>query len=406
LSRVFLGATGSWVGRLLLPTAVCAALSILLPSKSMADDRYAAIVRDLTSGKILHSVAAEELRYPASLTKMMTLYLLFEDLQQGRVSLGTELAVTSNAEVQPPSKLGLQTGGTIEVEDAIKALVTKSANDVAVVVAENLAGSEAAFADRMTRTAYALGMTRTRFRNASGLPDPEQVTTARDMMVLGTALQVQFPRYYAYFKTSSFTFRGHLHKGHNRLIGKVQGVDGIKTGYIRASGFNLVTSAQRSGRRIVAVVMGGTTAKSRDQQMAALIESYLPQGQMRSLAVGERVAAAGADPVLSTSVEPEAPVPAAIKPLKVAAAQGIASNGKAAAYVVQIGAVPSREAALKILRETQAAHADILSGFEPIAAPYKSVVRARYSGFSDRQAASGVCEQLRKKRVTCQVLPL
>jgi D-alanyl-D-alanine carboxypeptidase len=372
----------------------------------MADDRYAAIVRDLTSGKILHSVAAEELRYPASLTKMMTLYLLFEDLQQGRVSLGTELAVTSNAEVQPPSKLGLQTGETIEVEDAIKALVTKSANDVAVVVAENLAGSEAAFADRMTRTAYALGMTRTQFRNASGLPDPEQVTTARDMMVLGTALQVQFPRYYAYFKTPSFTFRGHVHKGHNRLIGKVQGVDGIKTGYIRASGFNLVTSAQRSGRRIVAVVMGGTTAKSRDQQMAALIESYLPQGQMRSLAVGERVAAAGADPVLSTSVEPEAPVPAAIKPVKVAAAQGIASNGKAAAYVVQIGAVPSREAALKILRETQAAHADILSGFEPIAAPYKSVVRARYSGFSDRQSASGVCEQLRKKRVTCQVLPL
>jgi D-alanyl-D-alanine carboxypeptidase len=372
----------------------------------MADDRYAAIVRDLTSGKILHSVAAEELRYPASLTKMMTLYLLFEDLQQGRVSLGTELAVTSNAEVQPPSKLGLQTGETIEVEDAIKALVTKSANDVAVVVAENLAGSEPAFADRMTRTAYALGMTSTRFRNASGLPDPEQVTTAWDMMVLGTALQLHYPRYYAYFKTPSFSFRGHVHKGHNRLIGKVQGVDGIKTGYIRASGFNLVTSAQRSGRRIVAVVMGGVTAKSRDEQMAALIESYLPQGQMRSLTVGEREATPGAAPVLSASFDAGAAAPAAAKPLKVAAATAAASVGKPVAYVVQIGAVPSREAALKILKETQAAHSDILAGFEPIAAPYKSVVRARYSGFSDRETASGVCEQLRKKRVTCQVLPL
>jgi D-alanyl-D-alanine carboxypeptidase len=370
----------------------------------MADDRYAAIVRDLTSGRILHSVAAEELRYPASLTKMMTLYLLFEDLQQGRVSLGTALAVTSNAEAQAPSKLGLQAGETIEVEDAIKALVTKSANDVAVVVAENLAGSEAAFADRMTRTAYALGMTRTQFRNASGLPDPEQVTTARDMMVLGTALQIHYPRYYAYFRTPSFTFRGKVHKGHNRLIGKVQGVDGIKTGYIRASGFNLVTSAQRSGRRIVAVVMGGTTAKIRDQQMAALIESYLPQGQMRSLTVS--AAADGEAPVPKASAEPGAPASTAPKPIRVAAAQAVPPSVKAAAYVVQIGALPSREAALKILKDTQAAHADILSGFEPVAAPYKSVVRARYSGFSDRQAASGICEQLRKKRVTCQVLPL
>jgi D-alanyl-D-alanine carboxypeptidase len=390
---------------LALTAALCAAILALLPAEGRADERYASIVRDLSSGKILHSVAAEELRYPASLTKMMTLYLLFQDLQQGRVSLGTELAVTANAEAQAPSKLGLKSGETIEVEDAIKALVTKSANDVAVVVAENLAGSEPAFADRMTRTAYALGMTRTRFRNASGLPDPDQVTTAWDMMVLGTALQLHYPRYYAYFKTPSFSFRGHVHKGHNRLIGKVQGVDGIKTGYIRASGFNLVTSAQRSGRRIVAVVMGGVTAKSRDEQMASLIESYLPQGQMRSLAIGDAGAAPEAAPVLSASLTAQAAPGAAAKPLKMASAS-TAAVGKPVAYVIQIGAMPSREAALKTLKETQATHADILAGFEPVAAPYKSVVRARYSGFSDREAASGVCEQLRKKRVTCQVLPL
>jgi D-alanyl-D-alanine carboxypeptidase len=407
LSRLALGIALPGFRRLPIPAAIFGALLLLIPAPGRANDRYAAIVADITSGRVLHSEAAGEPRYPASLTKMMTLYLLFEDLERGRLALNSALAVSSNAETQAPSKLGLKAGETIEVEDAIKALVTKSANDVAVTVAENLAGSELAFANRMTRTAYDLGMTSTRFRNASGLPDPDQVTTARDMMVLGAALQARFPRYYAYFKTRAFAFRGRIYKSHNRLVGKIEGIDGIKTGYIRASGFNLVSSVQRDGRRIVAVVMGGVTAKSRDQQMEALIVANLPMAQAGRGNTSEVAAVAVARPVVVASAGAEALVSTSSKPLKqvrvpVAAA---AVAEKAAGYVIQIGALPSREAAMKILTDTQAKHGDILEGLEPVAQGYKSVVRARYSGFADRQTAAGVCELLRKKGVSCQVLP-
>jgi len=243
---------------------------------SWAADPSAAIVADLTSGKVLFSKAAEEPRFPASLTKMMTLYLVFQDLERGRVSLESPLVVSDYAAAQTPTKLGLRRGETIRVDEAIRALVTHSANDAAVAVAENLAGSEPAFAARMTQTAHALGMTNTQFRNASGLSHPEQYSSARDMMVLGAALQAHFPRYFAYFQTDSFTFRGRSFRNHNRLLGRIEGVDGIKTGYTRASGFNLVTSVRRGGRTFVAVVMGWPTAKSRDQQMENLIGSYVP----------------------------------------------------------------------------------------------------------------------------------
>jgi D-alanyl-D-alanine carboxypeptidase len=239
--------------------------------------KYSAIVVDTATGKVLYQYAPDTQRYPASLTKMMTLYVMFEELERGRFKLTTPLRVSALAQRQSPTKLGLRAGETITVEDAIKGLITRSANDAAAVIAENVAGSVPAFAERMTRTARAIGMSRTRFRNANGLPDPGQLTTARDMMKLGVALQVRFPQYYPLFSIRSYTFRGRTIGTHNGLLGRVNGVDGIKTGYVNASGFNLVTSVKRDGRKVVAVVMGGKTAAQRDAHMVQLINTYLPK---------------------------------------------------------------------------------------------------------------------------------
>jgi D-alanyl-D-alanine carboxypeptidase len=208
---------------------------------------------------------------------VMTLYLLFEQLERGRIALDTPLQVSANASRQAPSKLGLRPGSSIDVEDAIQALVTKSANDVAVVVAENLGGSEEAFAEQMTRKARALGMSNTRYRNASGLPDPEQITTARDLTILGRAIQERFPKQYRYFQTRVFNYAGAAHRNHNKLLGRVEGVDGIKTGFTRASGFNLLTSARSGERHIVAAILGGRSGGARDAAMAALVRTTLPR---------------------------------------------------------------------------------------------------------------------------------
>ncbi len=254
---------------------------------------YAAIVVDANSGKVLHAASADELRHPASLTKIMTLYLLFERLEAGKLKLDSQLPVSEHASVQAPTKLGLKPGQTIAVEDAIKGLVTKSANDAAVVVGEAIGGSETDFADLMTKKAHALGMSRTVYRNASGLPNDEQVTTARDQALLGRAIQERFPRQYRYFSTSTFTYHGESMRNHNQLLGRVEGVDGIKTGYTQASGFNLVTSVHRNNRHIVAVVLGGSSAGSRDAKMRSLIEEHIASAatQRSTTAVAE---AAGA----------------------------------------------------------------------------------------------------------------
>jgi D-alanyl-D-alanine carboxypeptidase len=253
------------------------AAGLLGASTAAEAARSAAIVIDGKTGKVLYANDADGMCYPASLTKMMTLYLLFEAIDSGRLGLNSRITVSAKAAAQAPSKLGLKPGQTIAVRDAILALVTKSANDIAVAVAEAVGGSEKAFASRMTAKARALGMKRTTFRNASGLPDPGQVTTARDMSTLGRALQEHFPKYYAYFGTKSFVYGGRRIANHNRLLGRVAGVNGIKTGYTRASGFNLVTSVSRNKRQLIAVVLGGRTGKARDQRMAGLIEDYLPR---------------------------------------------------------------------------------------------------------------------------------
>ncbi|GJE38822.1 hypothetical protein KHHGKMAE_2897 [Methylobacterium persicinum] len=235
------------------------------------------MVVDAKTGKTLHAVNEDALRHPASITKVMTLYMLFEQMERGKFALDSELSISAHAAAQAPSKLGLRPGQTITVEDAIKAIVTKSANDVACAIGENIGGSEERFAQMMTAKAHALGMSRTHYANASGLPDPEQLTTAHDLTILARAIQDRFPRYYRYFQTRSFAFRGRVIGNHNHLLGNVEGVDGIKTGYTRDSGFNLMTAAKSDGHQIVAIVLGGRSGASRDHIMAELVRSNLPR---------------------------------------------------------------------------------------------------------------------------------
>jgi D-alanyl-D-alanine carboxypeptidase len=245
---------------------------------------FASIVVDGNSGGVLQAASPDALRHPASLTKVMTLYLLFERLESGRLKTDSALKVSEHASEQAPTKLGLKPGQTISVEDAIKGIVTKSANDAAVAVAENLGGDEESFAKLMTQKAHALGMSHTIYVNASGLPDDDQVTTARDQAILGRAIQERFPGYYRYFSTESFVYHGEAMRNHNHLLGAVDGVDGIKTGFTHASGFNLLTSLHRDGRYLVAVVMGGPSASERDERMRELISTHIKEAALRRTA--------------------------------------------------------------------------------------------------------------------------
>lgn len=404
-----------------------AALASASPGQA-GQNNYAAFVVDGKTGNVLFSRNADARRYPASLTKMMTLYLLFEDLEQGKVRLHTRLRVSANAAAQPPSKLGLRAGQTIEVEDAIKSLVTRSANDAAMVIAENLGGSEAAFARRMTATARALGMTRTTFRNPHGLPNSEQVTTARDMATLGRALQDRFPTYYRYFSTRTFTWQGRRIGNHNNLLGRVAGVDGIKTGYTRASGYNLVTSVHRDNRYLVGVVMGGNTARSRDAHMVELVSTYLPRASTGGRTAPLLVAAA---PAATVAVPTPRPRPDLIDTTAVAAVTNLEDIGipedietaqgdsdeEATAVVapvaaavpdgwkIQIGALPSQDAANAVLARAMGAAPRVLASAsaytEPVARGSATLYRARFAGFSNKEAARAACAQLERKSFDC-----
>jgi D-alanyl-D-alanine carboxypeptidase len=279
---------------------------VLAPEDGRGNPLYADIVMDVKSGRVLHEASADALRHPASITKVMTLYMLFEQLDAGRLTLASQLPVSEHAAAQAPTKLGLRPGQTISVQDAISGMVTRSANDAAVVVAEAIGGSEDNFAALMTRRARSLGMTRTVYRNASGLPDAGQITTARDLAVLGVAIQDRFPRYYRFFQTRSFVYRGRGISNHNRLLGSVEGVDGIKTGYTRMSGFNLLTSVKRADRQLVAVIMGGRSSGSRDAAMRRLIDRYMPVAYAGNRQTGTLVASAAARPAAKPATRPAA----------------------------------------------------------------------------------------------------
>lgn len=247
------------------------------PVPEVIASRYADIVIEANTGRVLHATNANSLRHPASLSKMMTLYLTFKALQDGRLRLDQALPISSNAANQAPTKLGLKPGHTITVKDAIMSLVTQSANDSAMVLAEALNGDETNFGRAMTETAAALGMKQTHFYNPSGLPNPNQITTAFDMALLGLALIRQFPNFYNYFSLVKFSYGGNNYHNHNHLMSRYEGMDGIKTGYIQTSGFNLVASVKRGDVRLIGVIFGGSSAVTRDQQMARLLDQAFSQ---------------------------------------------------------------------------------------------------------------------------------
>jgi D-alanyl-D-alanine carboxypeptidase len=240
-------------------------------------DKDAALIVDGATGNVLYSRNAEAQRHPASLTKMMTLYLLFEQLRAGQMNMATELPVSEHASEQHPTKLHLRPGSTIPVDIAIKAIVVRSANDVAVAIAESIGGTESHFAELMTAKAHQLGMSHTFYHNASGLPDDLQVTTASDLAILAHHLAYDFPQYFAYFATPDFSYRGETYVTHDNLIGNYEGADGIKTGYTEASGFNLVSSVVRGGAHVIGVVLGGRSAHMRDREMVRLLDDTFAQ---------------------------------------------------------------------------------------------------------------------------------
>jgi D-alanyl-D-alanine carboxypeptidase len=333
-----------------------------------AGSRYAALVIDAKTRNVLHQAHADSLRHPASLTKIMTLYLLFERLEAGKIKLGTQMLVSEEAAAAAPTKLGVRPGQTLAVEDAIKALVTKSANDAAVVVAEALGGSEEEFARHMTHKARALGMPRTVYRNASGLPDEAQVTTAREQALLGIAIQERFPRYYRYFSTSSFVYHGKAMRNHNKLLGSVAGVDGIKTGYTHASGFNLVSSMRRGDRHVVAVVLGGASGGQRDARMRQLLVAHImdastkPVPQVAVAAAQEPPAPAPAKMQVASAISQPAAKPAPAETKTAAPAPSLGSNEPIKPVVVKtvmVKLAPAKTPAAKpVLTPAPAASAE------------------------------------------------
>jgi D-alanyl-D-alanine carboxypeptidase len=352
--------------------------------------QYASIVIDAKTGKVLHAVNPDERAYPASLTKMMTLYLTFEALRSKTITLDQKLPVSRLAERRSPSKLGLRRGQRIGVGDAISALVTKSANDVATVVAEALGGTEVRFAQRMTAKARQLGMTRTTFRNASGLPNRGQVSTARDMAKLAVALQRDFPEYYQYFSLKTFEYGGQTYRNHNRLLARYRGTDGIKTGYVHESGFNIAASVERNGHRLICVVLGGKSAARRDRHAAKLLDNAF-----ETLAEAPAVAGdgTGAKAIDFAGVRPAPPAAEVVS-------EPVASWG------VQVGAF-NRYAPAHLAATRAARKARVLLGTRVAIVPSEGddgqVFRARLIGLSESQARDA-CRMLKRRKVGCLVV--
>lgn len=393
---------------------------LFLVSPAQANPRYSSIVIDADTGAVLHESNADASRYPASLTKMMTLYMLFEAMEQRKMTLDTPMKVSAHAAAMPQTNIGLRTGDNIKVREAIPALIVRSANDVAAVVAEALGSSEANFGRMMTDKARKLGMRSTTFRNASGLPNNEQKTTARDLVTLSTRLMKDFPKYYHYFSTQSFSYKGITYNSHNRMVRNTPGVDGLKTGFIRASGFNVATSARRGNRRVVAVVMGGHTAAARDQHMVQLLDRSFNQGSSRTTQVASnsndtRAVPAAALKVSAPAPKPypmqqKAPEPAVVTQMvdqPVASAQPRPQTQKVAmrandGWAVQIGSYHELDRAH--------AHAQAAARWIPgevaiseVEISNRKLYRARLVGLQESQARSA-CQSLTRQGVGCLVV--
>ena len=385
------------LGRVALALLSLALLS-LSGGNAFANPKYAAIVVDAQTGRVLHDTNADELRHPASLTKMMTLFMTFDALKAGRLTMDQAMPVSSYAASQQPTKLGLRPGQTLKVEHAILSLITRSANDASVVLAEALAGSEQQFAVQMTRKARQLGMSRTVFRNANGLPNMEQVTTARDFATLSLALMRNHPEYYGYFARRNFSYGGRSLANHNRLMSRYEGMDGIKTGYTVASGFNLAASAVRDGRRVVAVVMGGRTAAARDLQMERLLDSVF-EGSSAPV-----MARANTAPVVPAS----APTPVRTeraKPTPVSSTTASRSpRPPAQGWGIQVGAFATRAAGEKAANQAIKQAPSLLRGSSRVVSEVKSgsnrVYRSRLMGLTEK-GARDACVVLKKSGHRC-----
>jgi D-alanyl-D-alanine carboxypeptidase len=395
------------------------------------DSKYAAIVVDANTGEVLYAKRADSPRYPASITKIMTMYLVMEAMAEGRVKPTDMVTVSSKAASQPPTKLGLAAGDQITVDDALKAVATRSANDMAVALAEHIAGTEQRFAALMTLRGQELGMSNTRFVNASGLPDSRQISSARDIAIMSRAVMRDFPQYYGYFSMKSFWFRGQEIRNHNRLMGQFAGMDGLKTGYINASGFNLAASAVRDGRRLIAVVLGGRSTASRDDHVEDLLLTGFEVLRRRSLGETITVAQTMFEPVIEGPVDrppaamgdsgqsglrvvltdgPAPSQPIAIQRSMPPIADPAPKPAKAAPkkprgqYVVQAGAFKSKAQAREQLALIRKRFASSFRDAEAdIGGAVGGYFRVRFEGMT-ADAARAACKTLKAKKQACMVI--
>jgi D-alanyl-D-alanine carboxypeptidase len=398
-----------------LLSLVVALVVVASPQPSFA--KYASIVVNETTGKVMYSRNADKKLFPASLTKVMTLYIVFEEIEAGRMNLDTRMKVSRVAAGRSPSKLWLRTGTTIRVRDAIKALITKSANDAATVISEHISGTEREFAKRMTRKARALGMTKTTFRNASGLPHSQQLSTARDMARLAIAIRKDFPKHFALFKTKSFSWKGKRFRNHNKLLSNYIGTDGIKTGYIRASGFNLIATVERKGTRLVGVVFGGKTGRSRDKHMRYLLTKQF--NRLPTLKAPSPTQAKAS--IISTppprpehiKAQKQIELAALAKPVLPADLPQLADpvpkkRIKSRAWSIQIGsfsrqanahiaARDARHAAIKLLRRQPAV-------IKPVQFSSAIFWRVQFHGFNENKAREA-CLELHQRSIACIAVP-
>lgn len=382
--------------------------AIVIVSGPAEARRYASIVIDEETGVVLHEAHADREIYPASLTKMMTLYLLFEALEDGTVTPEQKLPVSRRAAGQPPTNLRLDVGDTITVKKAIRALIIQSANDVATVVAEALGGTEAKFARMMTEKARELGMMHTTYRNASGLPNRHQVSTARDIATLARALMRDFPGYYHLFSEESFTYHGRTYKTHNHLVTDYPGADGLKTGYIRAAGFNVATSAVRYDRRLIAVVIGGRTAKSRDVHTAKLLNH-----EFAAIAAGDVPAITMASvPLVVPPAKPETPesgIAIAMSALVPSAKAAVPDTPLAGRWGIQVGAFSEFAPAQMVARKAAHDAASILQDAHVVVHERpqddRTLYRSRIIGLTEDDAEAA-CKLLKAKDTPCLVVRL
>lgn len=384
-------------------------LGISLCNISQAQASTSSIIIDAENGDILSSSNADELRYPASLTKVMTLYITFDALNKGIIKLDDDLKVSRHAANMAPSRLGLRAGETVKVKTCIEALIVKSANDCATVLAENLGYSEKNFAQTMTQVAKELGMKNTTFRNANGLPNKAQKTTARDMALLAAAMYHHFPQYYKLFSLKKFTYNGQTIYTHNNILKTFEGADGMKTGFTNAAGFNIITSAQRDGHRVIAVTMGHNTAKERDRHVSKMMDKGL-----KRLALNDRVkesnmyASLESKKVITEEGTKTASVDNSSTQKDWIAQQNAPQETEVKQqWGIQIGAFSNyskaRSYALKIKKEAAQKLASNPIDIEPVANGSAIIYRSKIVGM-EKSTADKACQNLKRKNKSCIVV--